>query len=161
MYLYILHNYVSIYTPLPLLHNSSPWKTSGPRCSPFGGNYPQRQWYGLPNWSVLVLVKTFVSAAATAATTSSTATNNDVSKCALSMHVFTVIPPRLSYPCNFINCTASKQRTGADEILLCSVTTHGLHTVHARFESSLQPSQVIFWPPVVCYLLLFYASSHV
>ena len=53
-----------------------------------------------------------------------------------------VIPPWLSYSCNFINGTDSKLGTGADDLFPgtgYSVMSHSLHTIYARFKSIFSP----------------------
>ena len=49
-----------------------------------------------------------------------------MSKC--SLYVFTIIPPRLTDPRNFITVLLKEQTTLLFRSAACSVTPHGLHT---------------------------------
>ena len=71
------------------------------------------------------------------------------------VQVFMVIPPWLSYPCNFINGTDSKLWTGANDLFrgtAYSVMSHSLHTI---YTIQIYFFPITLWPPIVCYRLLF------
>ena len=87
---------------------------------------------------------------------------------------FTIIPPRLTDPCNFIYCTDSNPGTGADDafVLKRGMWHNATWPSHSRpaiaasarhFQICLSP--LTFWP-LVCLPTLylpspFYALSHV
>ena len=60
--------------------------------------------------------------------------HSSVSKC--SLYVYTIIPPRLSDPCNFITVLLVTREPEQTALLFCSaacsVTPHGLHTADRR-----------------------------